>query len=425
MKHTASIEMAPSFSLFNQSFDSFGDGHYFNVESSLQNDSFGIGRTGSADPDGTTNQLLRSSSGGNFAQQLLVASGSGTLAIGYSPVNSFGNMSAGNHHQHRRGGSSTMVVGGPDPRAASPTQVLGMYRSYSGGGVSVGRPLGPLDDSHLRMSVGSFGAPSMAYSRSYGGEPSASPGYYYGPSRSQDASDKTPPFYIFLKRYRAAFKDCTFLLPGLKAALLETPLSDSNDPAGGSSQVTVDGTRSPKWDPMVRSNKVSRTLLLCSIICVLTLFPFLTRAMARPDRLVTAIHHLKKLPLHGAASSARCLPLVAIPTGNARCTKRRTLPTSLFFAKKITSRKSNSQLRSRHRQPFLLTAVDFTRDREQSTRKPFRAGTMKMKAACRGSLKKHRPWKSVKRLKRKVRGISMRIVSPGIRAPVKKRTRIK
>jgi len=276
MKHSASIEMAPSFSLFNQSFDSFGDGHYFNVEASLQNDSFGIGRTGSADPDGTTTQLLRSSSGGNFAQQLLAASGSGTLAIGYSPVNSFGNMSAGNHHQHRRGGSSTMVVGGPDPRAASPTQVLGMYRSYSNGGVSVGRPLGPLDDSHLRMSVGSFGAPSMAYSRSYGGEPCASPGYYYGPSRSQDASDKTPPFYIFLKRYRAAFKDCTFLLPGLKAALLETPLSDSNDPSGGSSQVTVDDTRSPKWDPMVRPKKFLRALFLCSITCVLILFLFPT-----------------------------------------------------------------------------------------------------------------------------------------------------
>jgi len=223
-KPAASFETAPSFSLFNQSFDSFGDGHYFNVDSSLQNDSFGMGRTTSVGEDGTT-QLLRTSSGGNLSQQLL-ASGSGALTLGYSPVNSFGNVSAPGSRRN----ANMMVVGGPDPLTNSPTQVLGMYRSYSGGGSAV-RPGGPLEDSHLRMSVGSFGGQSMAFSRSYG-EPTSSPGYYYsgGQGRPQEGgTDRSPQFYALLRRYRLAFKDCSFLLPGLKAALLETRMKSDND----------------------------------------------------------------------------------------------------------------------------------------------------------------------------------------------------
>jgi hypothetical protein len=129
-----------------------------------------------------------------------------------------------------------MVVGGNEGRASSPTQVLGMYRSYSAsgnGGPGAARPSSGLEDSHLRMSVGSFGSPSMAYSRSYGGEPAGASPYYYppgGPLRSQDNMDKfNPTFHNFLRRHRNAFKDCTFLLPGLKAALLETPRSEAGD----------------------------------------------------------------------------------------------------------------------------------------------------------------------------------------------------
>lgn len=231
-KLVASIEGAPSFSLFNQSFDSFGDGHYFNVDASLQNDSFGMVRATSVDNDGPN--ILQSTSVGNFSQQLL-ASGSGALTLGYSPVNSFGNVSASGGS--RRGGTM-MVVGGNEGRASSPTQVLGMYRSYSasgngGPGPGGARPPSALEDSHLRMSVGSFGSPSMAYSRSYGGEPAGASPYYYppgGPMRSQDNMDKfNPAFHIFLRRHRNAFKDCTFLLPGLKAALLETPRNETGD----------------------------------------------------------------------------------------------------------------------------------------------------------------------------------------------------
>lgn len=186
-----------------------------------------MGRTHSVDQE-TAAQLLQSTSVG-FPHQLL-GSGSGALTIGYSPVNSFGNMSGSGT---RRTGNM-LLVGGSDTRPASPTQVLGVYRSYSGGGGST-RP-GPLDDGLMRMSVGSPSAQPMPFSRPYA-EPGPSPNYYYpGPIRSPEGSDKTPLFYTFLRRHRGAFKDCVFLLPGLKAALLEAPLNDDgepNSPSGG------------------------------------------------------------------------------------------------------------------------------------------------------------------------------------------------
>jgi hypothetical protein len=36
-------------------------------------------------------------------------------------------------------------------------------------------------------------------------------------------SDGSPNLYAFLKKNKDAFKECSFLLPGLKAALLEAP----------------------------------------------------------------------------------------------------------------------------------------------------------------------------------------------------------
>lgn len=189
------IDMTPSFVLFNQSFDSFGDGNYFNVDSSFHADSFGMTRTASVEhPDGI---LLKKNS--SIGTQQLLTAGSGALTIGFSPVNSFGNASA------PRGGSNMMVL---DGRSPSPTQVLGMYRSYSGGG----RPE-IMDDPQLRLngSNSSFGGPH----RSFGGE--AFP--YLGPH----PHNGEPSFYGLLRKYKMAFKHCTFLLPGLKIALLEPP----------------------------------------------------------------------------------------------------------------------------------------------------------------------------------------------------------
>jgi hypothetical protein len=57
-----SIDIAPSLTLINQSFNSVGDGNYFNVDSTLQNDSFGLdgGRAKSVDEDAA--QLLQMNS---------------------------------------------------------------------------------------------------------------------------------------------------------------------------------------------------------------------------------------------------------------------------------------------------------------------------------------------------------------------------
>jgi hypothetical protein len=213
--------MAPSFSLFNQSFDSIGDtAQFFNVggplDSALQSTSFGAIPIGSGDKN-EGNEIQLTSSGVNYAQQLLGGSGSaGALTFGMSPNNSFGNgpstLRSGN----------MMVLGGQDHRSASPSQVLDMYRSYSGGASPRSKPVGPLEDSHLRMSAGSLGAPSLgnAYTRSFGDGP---PGHYRSNSMPHESPGGSPNFYAFLRKHKMAFKECNFLLPGLKAALLEAP----------------------------------------------------------------------------------------------------------------------------------------------------------------------------------------------------------
>ena len=185
--------MAPSFSLFNQSFDSISDAaQYFSVGGpldaalQLQSTSFGAGPTGSSDNDkGDQLQLHRSMSGGNYSQQLLGGSGSGALTFGMSPNNSFDNGPGS-----IRTGNVTLL-GGQDGRSASPTQVLGMYRSYSGGGSPRSKG-GPLDDSHLRMSAGgSFGAVSLghSYTRSFGGEVPPTSGHYRNNSMGQGPAE--------------------------------------------------------------------------------------------------------------------------------------------------------------------------------------------------------------------------------------------
>ena len=218
------IDLNASFNLLNQSFDSLGE-NYLPIESTLNSDSFGLptGSTG-GEPEGMTNVLRSALSGGNVSStQLLNPSGSGHLTIGYSPVNSWGTAAP-----PRRDGSggNMMLLGGPETRSSSPTQVLSSYNQGLGGNRG-----GPLDDSHLRMSVGSFGAQSYGRPAQYG-DPS---------SEAYNGSAPGPPekhgngmhFYVFLKRYRTAFSGCSFLLPGLKAALLESS-NDKNSGEGDS-----------------------------------------------------------------------------------------------------------------------------------------------------------------------------------------------
>jgi hypothetical protein len=248
LRNVASIDVAPcpSFSLFNQSFDSLADGAYFPVD----NDSFGMGRSSSLlEPDAAAQVLRPVPSIGNNSQQLLNPSASGPLTIGYSPANSFGAPSiAPSGSMAGRGGAGTtlLMMGGTDSRIDSPTQVLERYGSYSMSRLAPA--LGSLEESQMRMST-SFGGNSISYARSYGVEPGASP-TAFGPQhqpmervQSSESNDKDPSFYLFLRKYKAAFKDCVFLLPGVKAALLEAPLtdgkSDGSDYGGVSDPTSV------------------------------------------------------------------------------------------------------------------------------------------------------------------------------------------
>lgn len=259
--------MAPSFSLFNQSFDSLGDtAQYLNVtgplEGAFNSASFGVAPSASRDIENPTQLLPNPSQAGSFAagDRLFGSSSGGALTFGMSPVNSFGNGPPAN--SSRRSGSM-MVLGGADQQPTSPTQMLSMYPSYSGGygsqgsgpggppGGSGGGPPGGGGGAPFRtrsteqnpmrsMSSGSFGNSGM-YSRSY----EASPHGSY-PPRPQDGP---PPFYGFLGRNKAAFVKCSFLLPGLKAALLESPLSDSKKEEEKSRKLTLGGRRGRFQEP--------------------------------------------------------------------------------------------------------------------------------------------------------------------------------
>jgi len=182
--------MAPSFNLFNQSFDSIGDTtNFFNVggpmETALRSTSFGVGPTSSKDE---TTELHLTGSVGNFSHQLL---GGSTFEM--SPNNSFGNVAP----VIRNRSGNMMVLGGGD-LGSSPSHVLeGYSRSYAA------------------TESRSIAAPVL--STSYGQGP-----IRYRTYAHPEIVDGSPGFYIFLKRHKLAFHDCSFLLPGLKAALLQS-----------------------------------------------------------------------------------------------------------------------------------------------------------------------------------------------------------
>jgi hypothetical protein len=240
--------MAPSFSLFNQSFDSLGDtANFFNVggplDAALQSTSFGGTASILEDKSGLgIGELQLTASNGTFK---LNASGSGgALTFGMSPTNSFGNGPTSSFST--RGGNITLL--GNDHRAASPSQVLEIgFRSGSGSPRS--KPSSSLDDRNLRLSA-SMGSP--IYSRPYVGDGGQSSHSNYQHSSSlhpfghpyqnapypthrpyrgstAPAPDGAPHFYIFLRRHKNAFREVTFLLPGLKSVMGTSTSSKKED----------------------------------------------------------------------------------------------------------------------------------------------------------------------------------------------------
>jgi hypothetical protein len=158
--------MAPSFTLFNQSFDSFAnDGHL-----SLNADSFGFGRTESS---AAMEGILRHTASSSGMPPVGHLGGGGSTSFAYSPVHSFdaaihnsnhgvlhGQPHLHHHHAAMAAAAAPMLL--PPPPT---TQVL--YR----------RPFSPM---------------------------------------------MPPTFYSFLGKFKEAFKGCTFLLPGLKTIVIDT-----------------------------------------------------------------------------------------------------------------------------------------------------------------------------------------------------------
>lgn len=215
------------------------------LDSGFQSHSFGaVGPTGSVDNDNAAVPMLpappidqNSSFGqGNITQQILGGSSSGgMLTFGMSPENSWGNGPPSSGSQRRRG---NMMILADDGRAQSPTQVLGMYPSYSGGYVAQPPPQAPFrprgDSGPAQpLGAGSFG-PSMSqsYTRSFDAPAGMFPGPMM-PLRTMEHPNGALSFYPFLRRNKGAFIKCTFLLPGLKAALLESPLTETTPSTEG------------------------------------------------------------------------------------------------------------------------------------------------------------------------------------------------
>jgi hypothetical protein len=168
---TSSLDMAPSFSLFNQSFDSLGDtAQFFNVGGALDgsmlnaSQSFDVTKTGSPvngiggiGDRSDHSSLQLTSSNGTFK---LNASMSGAL-FGMSPTNSFGNgptSSFSTNTPRANVVGAVTLLGGNNDRSASPSQVLDIYRSQSKGGSG-----GEVD---IRLSA-SIGSPMIGTTGSY------------------------------------------------------------------------------------------------------------------------------------------------------------------------------------------------------------------------------------------------------------------
>jgi len=261
---TNSLDMAPSFSLFNQSFDSLGDtAQFFNVGGALDSTmlnsstSFELKPSGSRSPiqtasSSTDNYLQLSASNGTFK---LNASMSGAL-FGMSPSNSFGNGPTASFSTNPP--KMTQVLGGnSDHGRSSPSQVLDMYQQSksSNGGEEADLRLSASLGSPMIGQVGSYsssrpfatGVEAGPPQPSLGGRNSSSsdgrnhlspkPQRHHYPSSSSSqhqgyrhqrspsgppSKDGTPRFYNFLRKNKDAFLDMTFLLPNLKPVVMES-----------------------------------------------------------------------------------------------------------------------------------------------------------------------------------------------------------
>jgi hypothetical protein len=60
--------------------------------------------------------------------------------------------------------------------------------------------------------------------------------------------EREPSFYNFLRKYHAAFRECIFLLPGLKSVMVQSSLSDVGKGVDEATPETVSGIVSISGD---------------------------------------------------------------------------------------------------------------------------------------------------------------------------------
>eukprot|EP00536_Pseudo-nitzschia_multiseries_P004941 jgi/Psemu1/64860/estExt_Genemark1.C_880028 len=311
---TNSLDMAPSFSLFNQSFDSLGDtAQFFNVggplDSAMLNSStsFELKPSGSRSPihtaaSSTDNYLQLSASNGTFK---LNASMSGAL-FSMSPSNSFGNGPSASFSANPP--KMTQVLGGSsDHGRSSPSQVLDMYqqsKSDNGGdgadlrlSASLGSPMigrvgsysssrpfaTGVDAGPPQPSLGGRNASSSDGRSRLSPRPQRHPGsssssssqhHHQGYQQQRSSSgppnkDGTPRFYNFLRNNKDAFLDMTFLLPKLKPVVMESKATkegkikkeNDNTPKRGQSRSSSRYDR----DPTPAESEIARRRIVSAV----------------------------------------------------------------------------------------------------------------------------------------------------------------
>lgn len=209
--------------------------------------------------------------------------------FGMSPTNSFGNGPTASFSTNTPGGAggSVTVLGGnsDNGRSSSPSQVLDLYK---GGG--------SIEEADLRLSA-SLGSPMIGASYSYSSSRPFATGMEGGPQqpslsgsdsnrrnnhlsprpqrrysghrshRPQRASsagphnkDGSPRFYSFLRNNSDAFLDCTFLLPELKTAVMESKKAklEIKKEEGSSSDGLVSNENTPKRGQRARGSRYDR-----------------------------------------------------------------------------------------------------------------------------------------------------------------------
>ena len=208
------IDNAPSFALFNTSFDSLGEPSKLGMTMSgglgiSASFSFGLGVPSIKSRDEGV-QAAGVVTGNPYPQpnNSLRLSGSGSLG-GFAPSNSFGDQ------RPPKNGAKTMVLGG------GPSSSLVMDERHAAAII-------------LSGTSSNDGSPGASLGRARSGSSITSP--YLG--KVEFGPRSVNEFYGVLRSHKKAFEGCIFLLPGLKTTLAETASMEEKEAIPETDKVT-------------------------------------------------------------------------------------------------------------------------------------------------------------------------------------------